>query len=375
METAKPGLKITHVVETLERGGLERVVVDLCVGLRQSGHDVDIVCLFQDGLLADEARALGVQVRALRKRNTLDLRTLLGLRTFLVEGPSRVIHSHNAMAGYYVGAATIGGPRAVRVNTRHGMGEAALLTRKERLYRLSLARYHTVALVCDAARSAFVSSGLVPESKAVVVPNGIPVRKFSSRSTRDRAASRAALGYGPMDFVIGTVGRLNWAKDHELLLASFERARQQVGDSARLIIVGEGDLRRPLEVSVRSRALHDVVSLPGDRSDIAELLPALDIFVCSSRTEGYSIALLEAAAAGLPVVATDVGGNGEIVRNGSTGLTVPYGDAEALSAAMVRLFKNPSYRQALGRAAQEWAMKEASVESMVERYVALYRRG
>lgn len=366
-------LRITHVVETLERGGLERVVVDLCVGLRRAGHQVDIVCLFHEGLLGEEARSQGIPVRALGKGRGLDLGALGVLRRHVVDRETQVIHSHNAMAGYYVAATALGGGRRVRINTRHGMGDSAHVSRKERLYRLSLGAYDAVTLVCAAAKEAFVAAGLVPASMATVVKNGIALEKFADCGPSARRIARDALGLRDEDLVIGTVGRLNWAKDHSLLLDAFDRMRHRIGDSTRLVIIGEGAMRAALEGEIRERGLQGLVRLAGDRADVSRLLPAMDVFACSSRTEGYSVAMLEAAAAGLPIVATRVGGNAEIVQDGATGTLTAAGDAEGFASALARLLADPTVRETFGSAARRWARQTAGVDAMVERYVALYR--
>lgn len=369
-----PTLRITHVVESLERGGLERVVVDLCAGLKRAGHEVDIVCLFREGLLAEEARRSGVPVRALGKGPGFDIRSIRSLRSHLATASTEIVHSHNAMAAYYAALAGLAASKRVWINTRHGMGDSARLSRKERLYRASLLAYDAVAMVCDAARTSFIRAGLVPASKATVIRNGIALSRFADPLAGARTSARRALGLRDDDFVVGTVGRLNWAKDHALLIEAFVRARLKVGVRARLLIVGGGELHSTLQQQVARENLADVVRLVGDSSNVAALLPAFDIFACSSRTEGYSVALLEASAAGIPVIATRVGGNAEIVQEGETGLLVPAGDAEALSIAIETLAQDPVLRARLSNTGRDWAFSAASVEAMVERYLTLYRQ-
>jgi glycosyltransferase involved in cell wall biosynthesis len=170
---------------------------------------------------------------------------------------------------------------------------------------------------------------------------------------------------------VGTVGRLNWAKDHEFLLRAFQMlARTEPGSC--LVVIGEGEQRPALESLTSELALEGRVRLIGDRPDVALLLPGLDVFALSSRTEGYSIALLEACAAGLAVVATDVGGNGEIIEDGMTGLLVEQGNLTSFSDALGRLGASRALRTQLGSRAREWAAANASLEVMAARYERLY---
>jgi glycosyltransferase involved in cell wall biosynthesis len=170
---------------------------------------------------------------------------------------------------------------------------------------------------------------------------------------------------------IGTIGRLNWAKDHAFLLKSFARMSHEIPD-ARLVIVGGGELKEDLEKLTTTLGLSSSVLMTGDRSDVPALLQAFDIFALSSQTEGYSIALLEAAASGLPAVATDVGGNSEIVQHGITGLIARYGDASSFATALRRLAGSEAIRRQMGNAARKWALQHATVPSMMHAYAEIY---
>jgi glycosyltransferase involved in cell wall biosynthesis len=288
------------------------------------------------------------------------------LRAFGAE----VLHTHNAVANYYGALAALGS--GVRlVNTRHGMGAAVPDARSERLFRLSLIRTAAVAAVCARARQQFVAHGIVPSRLAQTVPNGIRVEQFAPASPASRAAARAALGLPADAFVAGTVGRLNWAKDHALLVDSFDRLRA-VQSGCCLVIVGDGALRPNIAQSIAQRGLEHLVLMTGDRADVAAILPAFDVFVLTSATEGYSIALLEAAAAGLPAIASDVGGNAEIVQHGVTGTIVHERSATAFAAALRESALAPDARERMGHAARRWVEAHGSVAAMADAYDKLY---
>jgi glycosyltransferase involved in cell wall biosynthesis len=160
-------------------------------------------------------------------------------------------------------------------------------------------------------------------------------------------------------------------KDQANLIHAFARVRERVPEAV-LLLIGDGTLRGELERLAGELGLMDAVRFLGDRSDVDRLLRGLDIFALSSLSEGYSVALLEACAAGLPIVATDVGGNREIVRDQNNGLLVPAADPDALAAALGRLLQAPELTSTMGRAGRKWVLAEGSLRTMAERYLRLY---
>lgn len=367
-----PPLDIVHVVENLERGGLERMVIDLVGMQRAAGHRSRVICLFRPGALAGELEAQDVEVRACGKRGGFDPAALRRLRGWLRATPGAVVHTHNATAHYHTVAAAVGLPLARVVNTRHGMGAARPRSRGEWLYRRTMRRTDSVAAVSEAARARFAQQGVSPRGRLLSVPNGIRIDRFSPASEERRAALRRDLGFAPGTRIIGTVGRLNPVKDQATLLRAFARLRGDFADTA-LALAGDGTLRVALEAQAAALGIGDAVRFLGDRSDVSALLQGFDIFALSSLSEGYSMALLEACASSLPIVATDVGGNREIVADGRNGLLTPPARDAALGEALATLLRDPVGAAAMGLAGRDWALREASVETMARRYDALYR--
>ncbi|WP_445146888.1 glycosyltransferase [Dyella sp. Tek66A03] len=365
-------MNITHVVENLNRGGLERMVLELVKIQQRQGHRCQVVCLFEPGSQAHELDALGIPVTGCHKRQGLDLRALAQARRTIRGHETEVLHTHNAVAHYQAVLASCGlGVRRV-VNTRHGMSINQRTGRREWLYRRSLAHTDTVVTVCEAARRDAVARGIVPRLKAMVVPNGIAVDTFAPASAGMRERLLQALQLPPHNKLIGNVGRLNWAKDQVGLIQAFRRIHALRPDTA-LVLIGDGELRARLEQYAQEEGVRQSVHFLGDRNDVHELLQGLDLFVLSSRSEGYSMALLEACAVALPIVATDVGGNGEIVYDGRTGRLVPAGNPRALADAMLALLQEPQQASACGRAAREWVEQNGSLEAMAGRYARLYQ--
>lgn len=362
---------IVHVVETLERGGLERMVVDLAGAQRAAGRRPQVICLYRPGLLAGELPALDIPLHDCGKRNGADLRALRRLRNVLRAAPGAVLHTHNANAHYHAVLAATGVPLGRIVNTRHGMGASQTRGRLEWLYRRAMPRTDVVAAVCEAARALFAAHGVKPRGALLAVPNGIRVERFESATPARRAALCATLELPEGTRLVGTVGRLNPVKDQSTLLRAFSRVHGGMADTA-LVLVGDGALREALEAEAVALGIADAVRFLGDRGDVDVLLPGFDVFVLSSRSEGYSMALLEACAAGLPIIATDVGGNREIVRDGVNGRVVAAGSEVVLAEAIASLLRDGDAAAAMGQAGRDWALREASVAAMMQRYDALY---
>lgn len=367
-------MRIAHVVETLERGGLERVVIDLALAQRDAGHECRVACLFQPGALAQELSTQGIEVHACGKHTGVDVPALSRLRAWLRRQHGGVLHTHNATAHYHGVLAAAGLPFDRIVNTRHGMGVADPHSRREWLYRRTMPHTDVVAAVCEAARVQFAAQGVRPRTGLAVIRNGIRTERFAVASPETRRALAVELGFDPRTRLIGTVGRLNPVKDQAALLQAFALVHRDVPDCA-LVLVGDGALRAELEAQARAQGVAGAVRFLGDRSDVARLLQGLMVFVLSSRSEGYSVALLEACATGLPIAATDVGGNREIVGDGVNGRLVASGDIAGLAQAMADLLRDPLRADAMGRAGRRWALAEGSLQMMLTRYERVYAGG
>jgi glycosyltransferase involved in cell wall biosynthesis len=372
MARADEPMKITHVVENLNRGGLERVVIDLAITQRENGDEPRIVCLFQSGSLAHELTAHGIDVVACNKGAGFDVRALLRLRQLLAAGPQGgVVHTHNVIAHDYAWLALLGFPRRRLINTRHGMGGKPAGRLRVALYRLSMRWTDHVVAVCEAARRTLVEREALPADKVVSVPNGIHVDRFTPASATAHRTLTDALGLPATARVIGFVGRLNWAKDLPTLIRAFALVRRDIANAA-LVLVGDGALREELAALAAREGVAGDVHFLGDRGDVRDLLQGFDVFAMSSVSEGYSIALLEACATALPIVATAVGGNAEIAVEGVNGRIAPAGDPGALADALGSVLADPEQGRAMGLRGRDWAADEATVARMFARYRKLY---
>ena len=307
------------------------------------------------------------------KRAGLDFSAMRRIRAAAYAGRHQVLHTHNPVANYYACMAMpLSWNRLPIVNTRHNMGARNPADQRERLFAWSMLRTAKVAMVSPQVSRKFVNARIVPQAKAVVVMNGIPTGRYLEANVANRAAARRTLGLADEGLVIGTVGRLADVKNHALLLdAAAPLCRADSG--LRIVLIGDGELREALTQQAATLGIARQLVLTGERADVAQVLPAFDVFAMPSISEGHSVALLEAACAGLPVVATAVGGNPEIVEDDKTGLLVPSQDVDALRTALHALLADADRRHTMGVAARDWALTAVSLATMTSRYDELYR--
>jgi sugar transferase (PEP-CTERM/EpsH1 system associated) len=267
----------------------------------------------------------------------------------------------------------------VRIHGEHGrdaddlQGTNPRYRRVRRLFRPLVTHYTAVSK--DLERYLVERIG-VPRERISQIYNGVDVTRF--HSARPAHAAQAASGSSSRRGLrIGAVGRLQPVKDQLTLVHAYAEALRidsgALGESS-LVIAGEGPLRAEIESEIRRLGIGHRVELMGQRDDVADVLRSLDLFVLPSRDEGISNTLLEAMATGLPVIATRVGGNPELVSEGRQGRLVTAGDAQALAHGLLFYARDADMRRSHGRAARKRAQDEFSLKTMVNAYVALYDR-
>lgn len=364
-------MKILHVVESLNRGGLERVVIDLASLQHSKGHDIRILCIMEKGQLAKSLEKIGISVVCSEKPILGTFRALNVIRFLAKDFKPDVIHTHNPIPNYFVFFALFCFRNFHVVNTRHGMGQFWSSRKGKILYFLSQSKTRYIVAVCDTARDLFVQTKQVFKKKIKTIKNGICIEKFHKINGHSRRQLCAELGILTDSVLIGTVGRLNYVKNHEYLISTIAAILPN-NSNVHLVIIGGGELMGELKHLIQSLDLSSRIHLLGDRGDVPALLSSMDIFVLSSVSEGFSMALLEACACSLPIIATDVGGNAEIITDNVNGIIVESNNVEQLSLAITKLIDNKDMCDELGAMACRWVSKEASTESMYSKYMQIY---
>ena len=356
------------VIPGLDRiGGAERQVILLAKGLRQRGWKVTVVALTgTGGASAVELRSAEVGFLTLRMRKGLaDPRGWIGFNRWLRRESPQVLHAHLPHAVWMARWSRLAAPVRVVVDTVHSCSTGRL--GRKLGYRWSDWLPDRVTAVSSAAAAAHVSSSMVHQARIVALPNGVD-EKVWRPDAQARNAIRIELRLD-REFLWFAAGRLEPVKDYPTLLA----AMAQLPKTARLLIAGGGPLQDDLVHLCAQLGLENRVRFLGFDPDIKRWMQAADGFVLSSRWEGLPMGLLEAAACGLPAVASDVPGTPEVLIDGQTGWLCPPADPTALAESMTRLMEATAVaRLAMGEQARKHIVERFSLEAVLDRWEALY---
>jgi len=358
-------VRVLHLVPVFDVGGMEVGVTKLVNRANPELVRAD-VCAFTPAGRFRERLAPHVRLFELQRRSAFDWRLVNELRRLLSRERFNIVHTHawGTLCEGWAAAKLAGVPHVV--HGEHGTMETR--RRNLRVQRFVWRRLDRVLSVSARLADRMAREVGYPRERIQTIRNGLDLDQWSAG---DRAATRAALGAGPQDVLVLAVGRLVPVKNHALLLRAAAQLRE-AGVHCRVLIAGDGPLRPQLESQVRSLGIEPGVTLLGERQDVADLLAACDVFVLSSDSEGMSNTIIEAMAAARPVVATNVGGNPELVVDGETGMLVESRNPEALSTAIASLASDCATRQRMGSAGRDRARREFDVHRMLHEYERLY---
>jgi glycosyltransferase involved in cell wall biosynthesis len=361
-----------YVVDHLKFGGVQTHLVQLLSRLDRKRFVPMVCALKAHGELRTTVERMGVPV----------LDGCLGRTLMGPSGARVVLRLAGLFRDYRVDIAhaylfhpNVLGPLAARLA---GIRATVVSKRSLDLYPSPLPRWSVklgnrlaqrVMVNADAIGTFVAAEEGCPRDKMVLIPNG--VREDALRPPGDPAVKRRELGLPPEARVVGAVSRLAWKKGIRHLVDATPRILESVPE-ARVVVAGDGPLRAELEGLAAALGVRDRVLFLGSRPDTVELMAAFDVFVLPSVVEGMSNALLEAMAVGRPVVATDVGGNPEVVVDGSTGLIVPPGDAERLAASIRKLLEAPELAVDMGAAGRQRVLEHYQIDVMTRRIEELY---
>jgi len=344
-------MRIVQLLPSLDLGGMERLAVDLARQQKAEGHRPSIYCTSHTGQLAPEAESADVPVQSFGKTTGFSLRLIGDLASRLRVDRPDVLHAHNAQVLHYgIAAARLAGVPVV-VNTRHG-GNMNWDPHCERIWRQSVRWTDAVVFISEGVREFYVTKDRLSIRNTSVIHNGIDIDKFSAHPAHPAACLPR--------FRVGCVGRLVPAKDHVTLIRAFALVAE-VMPEAELHILGDGPCRVAISRTAESLGIANRVFLDGASFDVAGFLSTLDMFVLPSIDEGLSISLMEAMAAGLPIVSTLPGLTELAPESVVAGYCSP-GQPESLAEYILRA-ANRRDLPALGEAARRWAQKFGIQES------------
>ena len=367
--TAQP-VRVGFVLHVMQVAGAEMLVAET---IRRLGARIApvVLCLDQVGQLGAEMQKQGVDVVAFNRRPGLDLMVSWRMAREIRERRLDVVHAHQYTPFFYGSlAARLSGARPRVILTEHGRHYPDVVSAKRRLMnRLVFDRLaDEVNAVCEfSARALRDKDGFVRRN-VEVIPNGIDLPRYAAV---DRVAARAALDLDPARRYVTTVARFHPVKDHQTLLSGFAEVAR-VRTDVDLLLVGDGPLRSELEHRVAELGVADRVRFMGVREDVEQILRASDVFTLTSLSEAASITLLEAMGSELPVVVTAVGGNPEIVRDGTDGLLVPRRSSSGLARAILKILDDGELARSFGRAGAERVRSHFRLDDTIGRYFDLY---
>lgn len=361
--------RVSVLTTGLARGGAETQVLMLAVGLQQRGWKVSVESLLPPQAFADELEHKGIPVISLGMHPgvpnpTAIYRLARHWRTFR----PHIVHSHMVHANLLGRITRIFAPAPVLIGTAHSIWEGPKW--RDWAYRFTDRLSDLTTNVSQAGLNRYLRNGLVRKPSAAWVPNGIDTARFAPDPEIRRRHRRQA-GWEER-FVWLAVGNLREPKDYPNLLAAFAAARDEA-PSLHLAIAGSGHLLGSLRAQAVQLGIMDRVEFLGTRTDVRELMQAADAFVMSSAWEGMPMALLEASASALPVVATNVGGNAEVVEHARSGLLVPAHDSSALARAIANLARQtPAALRELGEAGRNRVQALYGIERVLDRWENIY---
>ncbi len=361
-------LRVTFLIPTLDRSGAEKQLVLLATGLPRDRVQAEVVALTRSGPLEHELRQHDVPVTILGKRGKFDPTALSRLKRLLRENPPDILHSWLFAANAY---ARLASPRSRPY--RMVVSERCVDSWKSG-WQLWLDRRligRTDALLANSESvAAFYADQGVPRSLISVIPNAVVA---PPAPTTTRAQLLAELQLPPDSKLIGVIGRLAKQKRVDDLLWGMQVLRQ-ADPAARMLVIGDGPERAFLEQHARDVEVSDFVRFLGHRDDAASLMHSLDVFWLGSGFEGMSNSLMEAMSCGIPVIATDIPPNRELIVHGVHGYLAKVGDGVAFAQYSARLFRDPALRTELADAARLRMETEFGTRQMIDRHLAVYER-
>jgi len=357
-----------HAVLDMDIGGLQRLISETTMVMNRELFHIEVVCYDQLGCFAEYLKDNGIEVTLLQKnQKRADLLYPLRLAKFLKQKKVDILHMHpGAFVFGCLAGAMVRTPALVY--TEHGR---AVVEEKVRLIEDRISGFFVDRMIAVSRdlEKYLVEVVHLPAQKICTVINGIRTEKFQRREKSEQILKEFNIS-GDCK-VIGTVSRLDAVKDQLNMIKAFQLVNEKIPDS-KLLLVGEGLMREKLTEYIEQNKLNEKVIITGLRGDVPEMLNIFDLFVLSSLSEGTSVSLLEAMAARLPAVVTNVGGNPDIIDHGINGLVVEPKDTRALAGAMLEILKDSDKYERFSRAAIEKVEKDYSIEKMVNTYTEIY---
>ena len=359
---------VLHLSSSSGPGGAERIVCALAASLDRSRYR-SIVGLFRPGWLKDQCESRGLVTSVFSNDGFMQWKWMRECYKLIKTERVDVIQAHefDAIVHGALVAKMAGVPMVATIHGKHYFWEKG---RRRWAYRW-VSRYARMVAVSEDLKRFVVDQTGIPADRVQVIYNGVD--ESPEADPTQTAQYRRDLGIDDDELVVGVVGNLYPVKGHTYLLDAVPQILKTCPKTT-FLLIGRGELEVPLKTKARTLGIEEKVRFLGLRHDVPKLLAILDVFAMPSLSEGLSIALLEAMAAGKPVVVTCVGGNPELVVEGRTGYLVPAGDAQSLAGAILALLGDPNGARMCGLRAKHIVKERFTLGLMAERYCTLYQQ-
>jgi glycosyltransferase involved in cell wall biosynthesis len=369
-------IRVVYCIDNMQVGGTELNALRTAERLDRRRFNVSVMCIRDNGPLMARYKDAGIPVHSFPMRSLLGFEAMqqaVRLIRFLRRERTDVVHSHDAYTSVYgTLCARLAGVPGV-IASRRSWYSPHLQGRILRANRLAYRIADRVVANSPSVSRLVETDGRVPASRIVTIPNFLDPQSFDPIPPADRRRMLDELGVPDGAFVVGIVARLSPVKDHATLLRAIASLRDQI-PSLHCVLVGDGPERAAIEALAESLEISDIVHLAGERTQPPNLHGLFDVSVLCSTSEAFPNSVLEAMAAARPVVATDVGGTPDAIRQGTTGLLVRPSDPSRLADAILRLYDEPPLRVKLGAAGCAAARAGYSADAVISQVEALYTR-
>jgi glycosyltransferase involved in cell wall biosynthesis len=362
-------IRILQIIPTLVRGGAEKQLALLAAGLPRDRFDVHVCVLTHTGPLEENLRSADVPLSFINKRWKIDPFAYWRLRTEIKRLQPDIVQTWLFAANAY------GRQAAISTGVKHILASERCVDPWKGRVQLSIDRVlakRTERIITNSSgvREFYVERGL-PRDKFTIIPNGI--QPFAPAESISREALLESLKLPPDAKLLGAIGRL-WPQKRVKDLIWVTHMLRYIRDDVHLLVIGDGPQRWRLEKYTAQCEITHRVHFLGERNDVPQLLPHFDLLCLASGYEGQSNAVLEAMSAGVPVVASDIPGNRDLVVDEATGYLVNVGDRSAFAQKVQLLLEQPELAKQLGAAGRQRVLTEFTVEKMVERHASLYEQ-
>ena len=372
-KSSTPPKRVFHLLDSLNVGGTETQAVELALRMAGPGFEITMGCLHAQGPLLEKLKNSPVKVREFRPRGGLDspggVYQLGRLVAFLRREKFDVVHTHDLWSNLMgVPAARMAGVPAI-ISSRRDLAHFDWYQGKRRIWLRRIQNLSDVVLAnATPIRDALIAEDGFAPGKLRVIHNGVDTSRFQ-QGKRDRARLFPGLENATLVVLVGNMH--SDVKGHPWLIAAAPAVVQQF-PQAHFVFAGDGEMRPQFEKQAADMGLRDHFKFLGRRSDVPDILASSDVAILPSRAEGLPNAVLEYMAAGLPTVASRVGGNAELLSEGVTGLLVPPEDSNAISEALLRLLRDPVLMRGIATNGRQVAVENYGFDRLIREVETLY---